>query len=186
MSRLSARLTHGRRACARRAAAMAALVCVVATPSFAAGDGARPGVARLALEVGADGAPGADWGAIEDHTVVALDLHVALDGETGVPIRNAGRSWTSMRDCDFGLLADVAEIAPPTGDNHLVVTVRPGDPGRHAANAAFCEYAPAPEAADLRQALRLRGCFLAMSFSIPTARHLVLNPLPAHRCGFLK
>lgn len=121
--------------------------------------------------------------ALEDRDVVLLDLDMlplawpsvtTIDGEQATP-----------QTCAFGMIEDVEKVSVPTGSNHLLMTVRLGHPGVHAANGLSCEYSPVTNGETPQDwaRMRLTGCYLVRSVSIPTARELVLNPLPASACG---
>lgn len=111
------------------------------------------------------------FGAVEDLDIVFVDV--------SWPIR--AEEEARFEGCAFGELLDVARLAAPSEDHHLLVEIRPGDPSRHAANLAYCAYAPADGGSMTR--IAVRGCYLAHALSIPTARQLLLAPLPARACG---
>ncbi|MBA3067072.1 MAG: hypothetical protein FP825_01160 [Hyphomonas sp.] len=102
-------------------------------------------------------------------------LELSLIGEDGL--------YGPLPDCGFGPV-DAREVAVPTGSNHMLMSVRMGSPVDHPANLLSCDYDPA-ELTDESPGVvvRLRGCFLPQSVSIPTAVQWVLNPLPASACG---
>ncbi|WP_084418043.1 hypothetical protein [Henriciella litoralis] len=117
-------------------------------------------------------------GELADGDVVLLDLRmlplawpVVSDAEGNV---------STPQTCAFGMIEGVEKVSVPTGSNHLLMTVWLGDRVHHAANGLSCEYVGA--ALDAPQ-MRLTGCYLAREISIPTARSLNLNPLPASACG---
>lgn len=117
---------------------------------------------------------------IEDHDVVLLAVSAPLAEPADHMYLSIDGARRTLEECGFGPIDDAAEIGPLHDDNHLVAVVRLGAPGSYAANMAACEYAPNEE---LQQRLTIRGCYLALTYSIPTARGLVLNPLPAWACG---
>lgn len=133
---------------------------------------------RLAEAVGA-------FSQLEDGAIVALQVGVDLGAEVFASALCAAGDWREISSCGFGPVEDVRRLDLPLRDNHLIVEIEPGDPNLHAANAVFCEYAPEnlAGATGNPERLTVRGCYLAMSFSIPTARHLLLRPLPAAACG---
>ena len=120
---------------------------------------------------------------IQDHDVVLLAVSAPLSSPADVSYLATSGEHRSLEECGFGPIDDAVEISPLHDDNHLVVSVRLGAPAAHAANMALCEYAPNEE---LQARLTVRGCYLALSYSIPTARGLALNPLPAWACGLGK
>ncbi|MEQ9506801.1 MAG: hypothetical protein RLO80_11070 [Hyphomonas sp.] len=88
-----------------------------------------------------------------------------------------------LPECGFGPV-DISEVAVPTGSNHMLMSVRMGTPADHPANLLSCDYDPSEMTDESPgQVVRLRGCFLPQSVSIPTAVQWVLNPLPAAACG---
>ena len=103
--------------------------------------------------------------AIEDHSVVLLDLTMSVEAYPS--FENEDGTYSMLEgDCEFGPMEGVRMVSIPTGSNHLVMYVRPGDPARFAANG-----------------VSVRGCYLANAHSIPTAGLVMLNPLPASACG---
>lgn len=116
-----------------------------------------------------------------DLVPVRLDLTIRPPLELSVV--GADGVHGPLPECGFGPV-DVSEVAVPTGSNHMLMSVRLGSPVDHPANLLSCDYDPA-EMTDTSPGLvvRLRGCFLPQSVSIPTAVQWVLNPLPAAACG---
>lgn len=102
-------------------------------------------------------------------------LELSVVGEDGL--------YGPLPECGFGPV-DVKEVSVPTGSNHMLMSVRMGTPVDHPANLLSCDY-DASEITDESPGMvvRLRGCFLPQSVSIPTAVQWVLNPLPASACG---
>lgn len=113
-----------------------------------------------------------------DGEAISLDVAVELGAEADWLERAFG---AEARGCPFGPLEALGPVSPPTGDHHLLLTLRMGTPERHGANLASCDYVVGAGAP--RAVLRLRGCFLVHAVSMPTARQLVLHPLPAASCG---
>lgn len=151
---------------------------------------------RLGVLLGALLATGA--GAVERHRIEGADrvlaerfaplregdlaiLDLSLPAEPSLVAQFAGAEEGDPAHCAFGPLESLHDtLEVPTGDNHFLLSVRLGYPERHAANLASCEYradGPGPQ-----HFVRLRGCFLTFELSIPTARHVLLHPLPAHDC----
>lgn len=124
-------------------------------------------------------------GALEDHDIVLLHATLPFTRNAGFFVKTTDGERRMMKSCEYGEIAALAEVMLPIADNHLLATVKIGAPPAHAANMAFCEYASdalLAEAAFPAQ-LVVRGCFLTLSFEIPTARELVFTPLPASACG---
>ena len=121
--------------------------------------------------------------ALEDRDVVLLDLNMLPLAWPSV--MQADGTYTTPQTCEFGMIEGVDQVSVPTGSNHLLMSVRLGDPERHAANGLSCEYSPVGGGEEMQDwaRMRLTGCYLVRSVSIPTARQLVLNPLPAAACG---
>ena len=121
--------------------------------------------------------------AIEDHSVVLLDLTLSVEAYPS--FENEDGTYSALEgDCDFGLMEGVRMMSIPTGSNHLLMYVRPGDPARFAANGVTCEYMHSLQLGEnIGQVVTVRGCYLANTHAIPTARLLMLNPLPASACG---
>ena len=94
-------------------------------------------------------------------------------------------TYITLQTCDFGMIENVEKVSVPTGSNHLLMSVWIGNREDHPANGLSCEYAPiiGGEAPQDWARMRLTGCYLVRDVSIPTARELVLNPLPATACG---
>ncbi|MBX2797160.1 MAG: hypothetical protein KTR31_05815 [Myxococcales bacterium] len=91
------------------------------------------------------------------------------------------------RDAAFGGLRQDADtvisVGPPEGDNHLLLEIRPGPRTLFPFNDVSCEY---QGGAPLEPVLRVRGFYVVLSTSIPTARlvrlHAVaLDPVVASR-----
>lgn len=121
--------------------------------------------------------------AIEDHSVVLLDLTLSVEAYPSFEGED-GLFSTLEGDCDFGPMQGDRMMSIPTGSNHLVMYVRPGDPARFAANGVTCEYMHSLQLGEnIGQVVTVRGCYLANAHAIPTARLLMLNPLPARACG---
>jgi hypothetical protein len=120
---------------------------------------------------------------IEDHSVVLLDLTMSVEAYPS--FENADGTFSQLEgDCEFGLMEDVRMMSVPTGSNHLLLNVRPGDPNQFAANSVSCDYMPSLQIGEnIGQVIKVRGCYLANYHSIPTAAMYVLNPLPASACG---
>ncbi len=120
---------------------------------------------------------------LRQHDVVYLDLSM---GTGAFPtLRGTDGAWHNMPvDCPFGRVEQFIEALVPTGSNHLLLHVRPGNPDLHAANSLTCEYALGPGATTQSWSIaRLRGCYLVQTSSVPTAIQLQLLPLPATACG---
>ncbi len=131
--------------------------------------------------------PVSDWESferIEDLSVVALNLSLALSpsAPVGLTYRSGGKEL--LQSCSYGPIEDVSEVDPSTPSNHLLVDIRPGSPERHAANGVFCEYALDRGAVVGEGFLTVQGCYLARVFSIPTARQVSLRPLVPQACGW--
>ena len=170
---------------------MRALAMVMAValcgPALAQGGGeARSGVVRIVtempdMELAFDAPPEIEE--LKDLDIV--DLTLGFMPGTTFRAMGAGQQWRELgADCGFGEVEDVAEISLPTGSNHILMTVRPGRPDLHAANIVGCEYAPgfATEDGEMMR-LTVRGCYLVRELGVPTARLLVLNPMPPAACG---
>lgn len=122
---------------------------------------------------------------LADRSVVDLRASFDLAPDVAISALTDEGAQVTIESCPFGPLDGLARLDLPLRDNHLIVEAEPGDPNRHAANAVFCEYAPENLASDAGNPERLtvRGCFLALNFSIPTAKYVLLRPLPADACG---
>lgn len=121
---------------------------------------------------------------LENHDVQLIDADLRMSSERPVSVVTVSGQRRELTSCDYGPVEDLVEVDLPTEDNHLLATVRVGTPEAHAANAVYCEYAADALASDdAPVSLRVRGCFLMLAFSIPTASHLVLHPAPASACG---
>lgn len=120
---------------------------------------------------------------LADRDVVLLDLNMLPLAWPSVS--DADGNQTTPQTCDFGMMEDVEHVSVPTGSNHLLMSVWLGNREDHAANGLSCEYAPVTggDAPQDWARMRLTGCYMVRSVSIPTARQLVLNPLPASACG---
>ena len=119
---------------------------------------------------------------LNDGDVARLDLDmlplawpVIIDAEGGE---------TTPQTCEFGMMDGVETVRVPTGANDLKMSVWLGNRADHPANGLSCEVGPVGES-DSQQGARLRltGCYLVRHLSLPAARKLVLNPLPASACG---
>lgn len=121
--------------------------------------------------------------ALGDRDVVLLDLNMLPLAWPSVAQEDG--TYATPQTCEFGMLDDVKRISVPTGSNHLLMDVHIGNRVHHAANGLSCEYSPVMggEAPQDWARMRLTGCYLVRDVSIPTARQLVLNPLPASACG---
>ncbi|MBI1399058.1 hypothetical protein [Hyphomonas sp.] len=138
------------------------------------------GITGTLPEAGND-LPPALFDPLMDLVPVRLDLTLrpplapSVVGEDGL--------YGPLPECGFGPV-EVAEVSVPTGSNHMLMSVRMGTPADHPANLLSCDYDPAEMTDEsLGHVIRLRGCFLPQSVSIPTAVQWVLNPLPASACG---
>lgn len=165
------------------------IVCALALGAWIGPAAAAPIVVDAALLSQGSQDPDAEIAkldAINDRDIVLLNLSIPVPAAGSIDYLSRAGEPVALSECGFEELADMAEIGV-TPYNHLLLTIRLGDPSRHAANAAYCEYGFARATDDVDQGLRgavtVRGCFLANAFSIPTARHLILNPLPASACG---
>ncbi|MGB3627638.1 MAG: hypothetical protein WA989_17550 [Henriciella sp.] len=120
---------------------------------------------------------------LSDRDVVLLDLNMLPLAWPGV--QQADGTFATPQTCEFGMLDDVESISVPTGSNHLLMTVWVGDRVHHPANGLSCEYSPimGGDAPQEWARMRLSGCYIVRDVAIPTARQLVLNPLPASACG---
>ncbi|WP_084395883.1 hypothetical protein [Henriciella aquimarina] len=159
-------------------AAAAMIVCGAATAQSApvkVVEGDLPGEAEFEALAGLE--------ELEDRDVVLLDLDMLPLAWPGVT--DSDGNFTTPQTCEFGMIEGVDEVSVPTGSNHLLMNVHLGDPQDHAANGLSCEYSPVSggEAPQDWARMRLTGCYLVRSVSIPTARQLILSPLPASACG---
>ena len=120
---------------------------------------------------------------LADRDVVLLDLNMLPLAWPSV-MQEDGTD-TTPQTCDFGMMDGVEHVSVPTGSNHLLMSVWLGNREDHPANGLSCEYAPVGggDAPQDWARMRLTGCYLVRDVSIPTARKLVLNPLPASACG---
>ncbi|MBU1286756.1 MAG: hypothetical protein KJ871_03430 [Alphaproteobacteria bacterium] len=120
---------------------------------------------------------------IEDHAVVLLNLTMSVEAYPS--FENEDGTFSQLEgDCEFGPMEGVRMMSVPTGSNHLLLNVRPGDPSQFAANSVSCDYMPSLQLGEnIGQVMKVRGCYLANYHSIPTAAMYVLNPLPASACG---
>nr|WP_321359171.1 hypothetical protein [uncultured Hyphomonas sp.] len=111
---------------------------------------------------------------------VWLDLTIAPPFDPS--LQREDGSWSGMV-CDGHGEVSTKSVSIPTGSNHLLLNVRPGSPGRHAANLISCDYAPQYSGGDdPGHVTRVKGCYYANATSIPTAVQWILNPLPASDC----
>jgi hypothetical protein len=123
---------------------------------------------------------------IEDHSVVLLDLTMSVEAYPSFESKD-GTFSALEGDCEFGTIDGVRMMSVPTGSNHLLLNIRPGDPAQFAANNVTCEYMPSMQIGEnIGQVVTVRGCYLANEHSIPTAAMFVLNPLPASACGLTR
>lgn len=120
---------------------------------------------------------------LEDGDIAWVDLDMLPLAWPSVA--QADGTYTTPQTCEFGMIDDVETISVPTGSNHQLMTVWIGNREQHPANGLSCEYAPivGGEAPQDWARIRLTGCYYVRAVSIPTARELVLNPLPASACG---
>ncbi len=120
---------------------------------------------------------------IEDHSIVLLDLTMSVEAYPS--FENADGTYSMLDgDCEFGPMDGVRMMSVPTGSNHLLLNIRPGDPAQFAANSVSCEYMPSLQLGEnIDQVVTVRGCYLANAHAIPTATLYVLNPLPPRACG---
>lgn len=115
--------------------------------------------------------------------LVPVRLDVTLRPPLELSVVGEDDLYEPLAECGFGPV-EVAEVSVPTGSNHMLMSVRMGTPVDHPANLLSCDYDPsAMTEVSPGQVVRLRGCFLPQSVSIPTAVQWVLNPLPANACG---
>lgn len=121
--------------------------------------------------------------ALQDGDVAHLDLNMLPLAWPGLEMDDG--TLSTPDSCAFGMIETAGRVSVPTGSNHLLMSVRLGAPETFAANGLSCEYGPAVDGAGAERwaRMRLTGCFLVREVSIPTARQLVLNPLPASACG---
>lgn len=123
---------------------------------------------------------------VADGDVVSLDLRMAPSPEMLSQFSAGSLDEVEIPralegECPFGPLEPLRErLGIPTGDNHFLLSAVLGDSERHAANLASCEYRVGPEGPSAE--FRLRGCFLALEVAIPTARQVLLRPMPASAC----
>ncbi len=117
-----------------------------------------------------------------DEGVVLLDL--TIGPELTPSVKQVDGTYMEMTECEYGVV-DAGELSVRTGSNHILMDIRMGTPGEHAANLLACDYAP-EHMTDFEPGheTRLKGCFYAHAVSIPTAIQWVLNPMPASACGF--
>ena len=120
---------------------------------------------------------------LQDRDVVLLDLKMLPMAWPSVV--QADGTYVTPQTCEFGMIEGVEQVSVPTGSNHLLMEVWLGDRRYNAANGLSCEYSPVFEGETGQNwaRMRLTGCYLVRDVSIPTARQLVLNPLPASACG---
>lgn len=131
----------------------------------------------LPAETGFDALPVLET--LADGDIAWLDLVLSPSAWPG--LEAADGTFSTPDRCSFGMIETAGRIQVPTGSNHLLMSVRTGAPDLYAANGLSCEY----DAADPggRGQMRLTGCYYVRVVSIPTARELVLNPLPASACA---
>ena len=121
---------------------------------------------------------------LEDLSLVLLRAEMGLSEEQPVSVTMADGERRSLTSCDFGELAGVAEVDLPAADNHLIASLSVGSPEAYPANLVYCEYDPnALDESGAPVKLTVRGCYIAMLFSIPTAVHVMLRPAPATACA---
>lgn len=153
---------------------LAALAAAETEPRIRTVEGDLPGEAEFEALQGLE-----DLG---DRDVVLLDINMLPLAWPTVMDRE-GKTVTPQA-CEFGMIDGVEKVSVPSGSNHLLVDVWLGNREDHAANGLSCEYSPVfEESAERWARMRLTGCYLVREVSIPTARQLVLNPLPASACG---
>lgn len=132
-------------------------------------------------EEGAEGLPPALLDSLMENTPVRLDL--TINPPLEVTAKGEDGFYHPLTNCAFGPV-DADEVSVPTGSNHMLLDVRLGARETFAANLLSCEYAPAVATEQTPgTVVRVRGCFLPQSMSIPTAVQWVLSPLPATACG---
>ena len=120
---------------------------------------------------------------LEDGDIAWLDLDMLPLAWPSVAQEDG--TYTTPQTCEFGMVEGVETVAVPTGSNHQLMTVWLGNREQHPANGLSCEYAPivGGEAPQDWARMRLTGCYYVRAVSVPTARELVLNPLPPSACG---
>jgi hypothetical protein len=123
--------------------------------------------------------------ALGEGQIVLLD--VTLAPAVLPQVRRDGEWRALSADCQFGPVSGIEEISVPTGSNHLLMSVLPGEVDDHPANFISCDYAPAAAAVDngpenMPLTVRVKGCYLVHESAIPTARQLVLHPAPGPAC----
>ena len=119
---------------------------------------------------------------LQDRNVVLLDLDMLPLAWPSV--MDARGKYTTPQSCAFGMIEGVEKVSVPTGSTHLLVDVWLGNRADHPANGLSCEYSPlASDETERWARMRLTGCYLVRAVSIPTARELVLSPLPGSACG---
>lgn len=114
--------------------------------------------------------------------VIYLDLVVHTASDTTRPTAmSVARDGKNIKDfakgCDIGPLAMAPDISydlgPIAGNNHLLIKAFTGTRTSFPYNDVACEYI----AATVSTALRLRGFFVVIENSVPTARALQLRPV---------
>lgn len=151
--------------------------------------GAAPGLATEVKRIVVEGpmlSPG--FKDVGEGDLVSIDVTIALEKSVLSQFGYEGFEEVAEADegmlvagCPYGALSPLSDVVQiPTGDTHFLLSMRFGDPHSHAANLASCEYKPGAEVA--QTVMRFRGCFLALTLSVPTARHVMLHPLPAIEC----
>lgn len=141
---------------------------------------AHPASERLIAGTIADAAPA--LAGVSEGAILRLDLTAPLTGFGAAGRRRTGgEARITEADCPFGPLNGMRSVSPVTGDPHFLLTVAFTSPERHPANLVSCEYAVGADGPKV--VLRLRGCFLALRLSVPTASHLLLRPARADACA---
>jgi hypothetical protein len=124
------------------------------------------GITGTLPEAGND-LPPALFDPLIDLVPVRLDLTIRPPLEIAVASKDG--TFGRIADCGFGPVA-ASEVSVPTGSNHMLMSVRLGTPVDHPANLLSCDYAASEMTSESPgQVIRLRGCFLPQSVSIPTA-----------------
>ncbi len=139
--------------------------------------GIRQVTGKLPVETDLETLPAIE--ALGDGDIAWLDLDLSAKAWPGLEAVDG--TFSTSENCGFGMIETAGRVHVPTGSSHLLMSVRTGTPDLYAANGLSCEY----DAADPggRGQIRLTGCYYVRVVSIPTARELVLNPLPASACA---